>query len=257
MRVYELARALDESSATVLLRLRADGEWIASHLSVVPAPVLRRYLPAKAAPPPPQSVAPIRAATSVASALPSTPSPYALPLRPKRKRRPGPRPITVRGPTRWDDEYGPYDSDLRYEPELTTRDVAELLQVKQATVRQWIARGYIQPSGKEGPSYVFDTYEVLKAHDLISARHKAAGVLPLVDPRTLQRLRQVHPDALLTIAEAARLVAVTPATIRSWLHRGHLGRAVGSQARAVLLRLDDVMGAAQARTLPRGGHRRQ
>lgn len=164
----------------------------------------------------------------------------------------------MRGPMRWDDEYGPEESDLRYEPELTTRDVAELLHVQQATVRQWVKRGHIRPSGKHGLSYLFDTHEVLKAHDLISARHKAAGrELLLEDLGTLQRMRHVHPDALLTAAEAARLVGVAPVTIRSWVHRGHLTPAASSKARAVMLRLDDVIKAAQSRTLPRAGRTRR
>lgn len=256
MRVYELAKVLGQSSEVLLGNLRADGEWIASHLSVVPAPVIRRYLPTDA-------VVATRVIPSRGRAMPvpMTPQPtrpvYALPPRPKRKLRPGPEPITMRAPERWDDEYAPYHSGLRYEPELTTRDVAELLSVQQATVRQWVKRGHIKPSGKHGCSYFFDADEVRRAHDLITSRHKAAGTdLVFEQLRQLQRLRRVHAEALLTVTEAGLLVGVAPSTIRSWIHRGHLTPAASPKVGNVMLRLDDVISAAQGRGLPRPGRRR-
>ena len=218
--------------------------------------MLRRYLPVDAV------VAtwmiPSRGrATPITTAERPTRPVYAVPPRPKLKQRPGPRPITMRSPERWDDEYAPYDSSLRCEPELTTRDVAELLGVQQATVRQWVKRGHIEPSGRYGSSNLFDADELRRAHDLISSRHKAAGTdLGFEELRQLQRLRRVHSEALLTVVEAGLLVGVAASTIRSWIHRGHLTPVASLKVGNVMLRLDDVIRAAQARALPRPGRRR-
>ena len=78
--------------------------------------------------------------------------------------------MTMQQPAR--DEYDDPVNDLRYEPEITTRDVSKLLGVTQATVRRWVARGYISPVGKLGPSNLFSTSEVLAAHDDIEARRR-------------------------------------------------------------------------------------
>ncbi len=74
----------------------------------------------------------------------------------------------------WDEYHDPI-SDLRYEPELTTRDVADLFRVAPATVRQWVARGDLRPTRQERSSNVFDTEEVFAAVDLIAAKRKATG----------------------------------------------------------------------------------
>lgn len=249
MRVYELARIRGETSCAVIALLRGEGEWVASHLSVVPDPVLRRYLPSPsalaAASPLPEP--PVRQRRR--SPAPRTPTP------PRRiPRRPGPRPISMQRRTSWD-QYGDPLSDLRYEPELTTRDVAALFRVTRATVRQWVARGYLSPSRQEGPSNVFDTAELFDAYDLIAARRRATGQAPRSDGHFAQsnaadRIRPKHYDALITISEAARLVQVSPATIRSWMHRGYLTTSNNSKPRAARLRLEDVIKAARTRRLP-------
>jgi hypothetical protein len=59
--------------------------------------------------------------------------------------------------------------------EITTRDVADLLHVTQATVRRRLERGSISPVGKFNPSNLFNTRDVLAAHDNIEARRKATG----------------------------------------------------------------------------------
>ena len=83
----------------------------------------------------------------------------------------------MRRPGGWDG-YGDEVSDLRYERELTTRDVADLFRVRQATVRQWVARGYLKPTRRERSSNVFDTDEVCAAVDLIVGKRKATGHVP-------------------------------------------------------------------------------
>jgi DNA-binding transcriptional MerR regulator len=155
--------------------------------------------------------------------------------------------------------------DLRYLPMITTRDVADLLGMTQATVRRWVARGYIRPVGKHGPSNLFNTHEVLSAHDEIDARRKATGQARRkhryrVELRPSDRIRPKHYDAVVGVSEAARLIDVSPATIRSWIHRRHLIPLASSKPRAIRLLLGDVISAAQSRHLPnrsaRPGRRR-
>src|SRR4051812_5646935 len=101
------------------------------------------------------------------------PAPPAVPF-PRRRRRPGPRPYTLR---QWtpgrDDDF--WEDDCYSEPEITTGDVADLLGVKQATVRRWVARGYIRPIRKLGTTNVFRTEEVFEAYEQIAARRKATA----------------------------------------------------------------------------------
>lgn len=256
MRVYELARALGLPSRDVIAQLRADGEWVDSHLSAVPAPVADRCLPERRAPVQRQP-----ADATVAGRLPRYPRPSLLSVEPRParqprfKRRPGPRPCTMQQPAR--DEYDDPIDDLRYEPEITTHDVASLLRVTQATVRRWVARGHISPVGKFGPSNLFNTDQVLSAYDDIEARRKATGrarreyQYSQVKLRPINRIRPKHYDLVVDVGEAARLIDVSPATIRSWIHRGHLTPLGSSKPRAVQLRLGDAIAAAHSRQLPR------
>lgn len=255
MRVYELAGALGLPSSEVIAQLRADGEWVDSHLSTVPQPVADRYLPERPAPVQRQP-----ADLTFVERRPSYPRPWFPPVEPRParrlrfKRRPGPRPFTMQQPARH--EYDDPIEDLRYEPEITTRDVSDLLDVTQATVRRWVARGYISPVGKFGPSNLFNTREVLAAHDDIEVRRKATGQARReyrygVELRPTDRIPPKHNDAVVDVGEAARLIDVRPATIRSWIHRGHLTPLGSSKPRAIRFRLGDVITAAQSRQLPR------
>lgn len=253
MRLYELARLRGEPAHILAARLRSDGEWVTSHLSVVPDPVLRRYLPPEMGfePPSAASVQPNRVSRGSEPLSPPPAPPRRLP---RLIRRPGPRPVSVRHPGS-SGEYGDPASDLRYEPELTTRDVAALLRVTQTTVRKWVARGHLRPTRQEGSSNVFDTEEVLDAFDLIAAGRKATGEAPRSDgyfarSNPADRIHPKHYDAIVTINEAARLVQVSPSTIRSWMHRGHLAPARSVTTRPILLRVEDVVQAARDRRLP-------
>lgn len=144
------------------------------------------------------------------------------------------------------DEYGDRISDLRYEREMTTRDVADFLRVTQASVRS--------PKRQERSSNVFDSHDVFAAFELIAARRKATGHTPrsegyVAGSSPADRIPPKHYDVIITTSEAARLVQVSPATIRSWIHRGHLTPASSSTPRAVRLRVEDVVNAARARKL--------
>lgn len=253
MRVYELARTLGLPPRELVDRLRGDGEWVASHLSTVASPVVNRYLPDQPKPAEPQSPQPTRLEPSAGE--PALPGPVPRPARHRRfRRRPGPRGFTKRGPA-LDEDDDPVEN-LRYRAEITTRDVADLLDVTQSTVRRWTARGYISPVGKFGPSNLFNTRDVLTAHEEIQTRRKATGKprhqYPYgVELRRIDRIRPKHYDAVVSVSEAAQLIDVSPSTIRSWIHRGYLMPLDSSKPRAVRLRLGDVITAARSRRLPR------
>lgn len=75
-----------------------------------------------------------------------------------------------------------------------------------------------------------------------------------LDNWALNRLKNVTPNALITTGEAAVMLGVAPATIRSWVRRGHLSPspprqvpASGRRPRASLFRLVDVYSAARRR----------
>lgn len=183
---------------------------------------------------------------------------------PRRRRSPGPRPYTLFGydlDTDYDEcEFVPPEEIRRYqESEMTTRDVAQKLGVRQATVRRWVARGYLKPIRRHGPSHVFRTGDVLEANRQIDSRRKgtgkaAGGSRYRVDRRPIDLVPAKHWEARITIDEAAKLIRVSPATIRSWIHRGHLATLPSSTRRAVWLRVGDVIRTAHDRrpTPPRG-----
>lgn len=239
VRLYELARQRGEPARALLERLRADGEWVTSHLSVVPAPILRRYMPTG----PPQETTPTPRATRPSS-MGRPPSPTAARPLPRLRRRPGPRPITLRLSDVGDDPW-PSRSNLRYQPELTTRDVAELLHVAPATVRRWVARGHLKPIRQQGRANVFGRDDVQDAFERISARRRATGqpsaeAWPMAVRKPAEQIPPKHYDALLTTTEAGQLLEISASTIRSWIHRGHLQPVASAAPGPLLIRLGRV-----------------
>lgn len=248
MRVYDLAWSLDRPWREVIEILRADGHWVRSHLSTVPKIVVDRVFEqfprVNEGARPSQGWQPLPVdrdggETAEAAAL--------LWRRLAGRRRPGPAPITYRKRVRDldDDDLVPV---FRYTERLTTRDVAQLLGVSQATVRKWVSRGHIAPVATEGSANVFDTEAVLAAFDQLERRRRATGgssitatFKPVIDvPIWLQ-------ERLITVAEAAKLVDASEATVRAWIHRGHLKRHPSSTSQRSWLLVRDVITAASNR----------
>ncbi|WP_201300387.1 helix-turn-helix domain-containing protein, partial [Nocardioides sp. AX2bis] len=80
-----------------------------------------------------------------------------------------------------------------------------------------------------------------------NARHiRLAGA----GTRTIHQLAATTPDSLITTVEAAALLGLRPATIRSWVHRGHLQptpRTGEHPRRQQMYRLVDIYDAARRR----------
>jgi len=203
MRVYELARELGLSSDEVARSLR-----LPSHLSSVPP--------------------------SAADALRATePRPARPGSRPnfRFRRRPGPRLITFQPPYDEDTSLG-WRRDMEYQPLWSTRDVAQYFDVRPSTVRQWVRRGYLTPTGSERGSHVFDSSAARNVHDEIKARsNQPTGVGAKIHPR--------HHHRLLSTADAARAAGVAPSTVRSWISRGRLTTSRDENGQ-VLVRVADV-----------------
>ena len=163
------------------------------------------------------------------------PRPTYPPARRRHTRRRGPKRVSFERPFR--DEYSDPTRDLVYAEEWSTLDVAHFYDVTTATVRQWVQRGYIVPVRRERQSNVFRGQDVMLAHDDIARRSKSPrGVSANIRPR--------HHDRMVTVPLAARAVGVSPATIRSWIHRGHLIPKRESDRR-LTVRLGDVFHVAR------------
>jgi DNA-binding transcriptional MerR regulator len=275
VRVWEFAAELFVTSAEVLEALRGRGEWATSHLSAVPevhltdlrhaltvrdrdehhapGPAGRRG-PGAPIPVPPASRGTRPPPSPDARPRPPWPRPnsFAQPGR-RPRRRPGPAPVTYQRPPEpyyEDDDYAYYSDpleDLRHEPVMSTRDVADLCGITPAGVRQWVTRGHLTPIDTDGPSHIFNTRDVLAAERAIVARsrHLGLGATPVPlrpaggplrpsdlggvnrppgrhTAADLARLMRVYPNLVLDTAQAAALLGLKTATIRSWVHRGRL-----------------------------------
>lgn len=126
---------------------------------------------------------------------------------------------------------------------LTAKDLAAELGLAPTTIRQWKARGYLEPVGKSGRELLYRFGDVANAADLVGRRTKA---VPQVGWHVDQLLEK-HADRGLTTNEAARLIGVSPSTLRMWVKRGHL-KPVGRHGRQLLFVVRDVAAAADRHT---------
>ncbi|AWB91161.1 hypothetical protein [Aeromicrobium chenweiae] len=213
MRVYELAAELGVASRTLVLE-----SGLTSHLATVPPETetsLRDRHPAPSRPPFPKG---------------------------RGRSRPGPRRLSF-SPDVDDDHYEPY-RDLEYTEEWTTNDVAFYFSVDNATVRQWVRRGYLAPVRTEQRTHVFESTDAIAAGAAITSRTNAP-------PGPQANIRPKHHDRYVSCELAAAAVGVAPSTVRSWIHRGRLATQTPSAGR-VTVRVGDVFDLA--RTSP---HRRR
>jgi hypothetical protein len=258
MRVWELAMQLRIPTNAVIELLQGEGEHVTSHLNHVPGPLVHVVianapLPSKTAadyePPPPTKAELARWAEARER--------WDADQRRRRRRRPGPRPITLSQPWDGDDYYDP-DEDFRTQEEATTRDIANYTGVKPTTVRQWVARGYITPIRKERGTHVFNTDDFLTALNDIQRRRRNTGrprrrsTAPAHPGSRLSHvefdtLHRVHPTKVITLAQAAGITGLSTATLRSWIHRGHLHTHATSRPRATTTTVGDLYAAVHRR----------
>ena len=163
-------------------------------------------------------------------------------------------------PERWD--YG--DDDWYVEEPvwdgpsvLTTPQAARAVGVSAATVRQWMARGHLTPIGRQGRAHLFTAADVMAVDKRTRARvrqpvqssSRSDGWTLAVDER--RGVSSANINDHVTAAEAAYSAGVSPATVRSWVHRGLLA-TVGRRGRADLfVRLDVIRLARRAPYRPK------
>ena len=260
IRVWELAQSLRSTTAELLGLIEPYDKYVTSHLATIPEMALRAIHSD-----PPVSTrkfndyyrhAEPRSSPAPAAALRPGVSPFSGSRR-RSRRRPGPRPVSFEPPYEEDAHGWGNDptAELRFEPIWSTRDVALYYGVKPATVRQWVARGYLTPEGKEGPSHVFARNEVMEAWAHISARRNRSGKPSShsgppsrpcgLSTGALDRINRVTPESLVTISEAAVMLGLAPATIRSWIRRGRITPHPASTPRRTLVSVADVHAAAR------------
>ena len=148
-------------------------------------------------------------------------------------------------PVRQTDQW--LDDDQYSWPEaMTTVQAAYMCGLRTSTIRQWVRRGYLQPIGRKGRSSLFAVEAVREAQDRVLERTRKP-----VEPR--RGVASKDLDRQVTTAIAARVVGVSPSTVRMWVHRGHL-TPVSSSGRSHVFIVQDVLRAAR-RSSPRRGWR--
>ncbi len=217
-RVHELATELGVSAKEVLATLKAQGEFVKSASSTVEAPVARRvresfrptaapstnpYLAGPEAWPTQRGRAgPYSAQAQKVSRYPQPDSPRPLPppLRPGPAARPFPRTSSA-----------PSLSQL-----VTAREASAVAGVTPETIRKWASRGYLPSRGKRGRARLYDRDDVLRVRNETRTRTVDAALSSQL------YVPPAYYNRLITTNEVARLFEVSPSTVRSWVHRGHL-----------------------------------
>jgi len=231
VRVHELAAELQLPVARILDELRTRGEHVATHLSTVPDPLVREL----------RQLHPVSECASdhpegrpkeLVAEVARGPRPVSFPQ--KQRRRPGPTPLVLDG--FYFDEYDG-TAILRHGGEVSVRDIAYALGIDRSTVRKWVQRGHLEPARFERGAMVFRVSDVIAARDLIRERtHEVPGLKANIPAK--------FHDHVVRIADAAKAAHVQPATIRSWIHRGHI-TPTNPGSRPTLLRVGDVFRVAR------------
>ena len=223
-----------------------------SHLNKVPGPLVATIV--ANAPPPSKTASdylPPPPTTAERAAWQQAREAYDAETRRLRRKRPGPRPVTMSLPYDEGAYYRDEEDELRAQGEASTRDLTFFTGVKASTIRQWVSRGYITPVRKVAGSNIFDVDDFLTAYHAISARRSARirarrrhphspRRKPGLTSAQFERLNRVHPNRLVTLPEAANMTGVAAATIRTWIHRGHLAAHPTSRPRALKFRVRDL-----------------
>lgn len=136
---------------------------------------------------------------------------------------------------------------------LTTNEAAAAIGVMPSTIRQWVRRGHIRPTGHRGRANTFDTQDVLDAAVAVDAHNRQPGGPGQrkhqpwhVDRGVVAAGRRGHPSDLIDTAEAAATAVVAPSTIRAWVRRGHLSATDRDGRRPLYLRQDVLRAARRA-----------
>lgn len=181
-RVYELAKELGVDSRTIMWHLRTLDAPVRSASSQLHPSAVRAVSERLAA-----GIAPSDASVHVVERLVVRPS----------------SPV-------WDEDNWRDPNEL-----LTARSAAREVSVVPATLRQWIARGHLERAGTNTAGQVlYRRGDVERAARETAARTRRTPPAARVAPVLMRRP--------VTALEAARMVGVSPSTIRMWVHRGHL-----------------------------------
>lgn len=149
------------------------------------------------------------------------------------------RPETRQCDDGWDDD----DPWRRCPAEVSTAEAARLCMVKETTIRQWAARGYLAAVGKRGRSTLYDSVQLRRVQFAVVDRTRVAP------PPRAGVLRSRDLDALVPGSDAAVLAGVAPSTIRMWVLRGRLRpvRGATTSSGRPLFRVGDVLVVARRR----------
>lgn len=158
-----------------------------------------------------------------------------------------PREELLAPPGSSDDLYGEWSDHLEAERTrervVTPQQARAELRIEPGTVRQWAARGLLESVGTIGRAKLYRFRDLERLKD---RQHDGGRTFQILDVPAKRR------ENLVTGPEAARLISVSPATIRSWAHRGKL-TSVAPQGKRPLYVIREVLELGHSTQLPPHG----